>query len=551
MRCAVYARYSSDMQKPTSCEDQIRECGNAIKDRGWKLLNDHIYKDEAVSGYDIDRLGYNELKNAAAEGCFDYIFVDDLSRFGRNTAESIMAFQELTIHNVNIMSVADSLDTANESAKIPYYFKSIMNEFFLDDLKKKVRRGLKGQISRGFSAGGRLYGYDRKEILSETGEKDKTGRPLRHGVKMTIKKQEKEVILYIFRMRSTGLGYRTIVDKLNSDGIPSPHSGSESRSGYWNISTVRGILNQEKYIGRWTWNKYQWIRNNITGKRIKRRNPKSDWITHEDESLRIVPQNLWDKVQSINRRASTASDAKRLGGRNGSYLLSGLLKCISCGSSWIVINSGKYSSMVCNGYWSKGATVCGCGQRLLRNSAEQLILDRLGEICLSDAVLNELTIRANQALKRKCQKKGSVTDLAKKEVQVKSQIENLLKLAENGNITDSLRSRLQEKESELKKIRMDINRHNQKSEGPRSISKAWIRKVMQKLFDYLNQKSRPIREINAALKNIFPHHLTIDASKKAGKTEFIIKGLAMPFNGLQGTTSPIMLSSPTGNRTPV
>jgi len=67
------------MQKQTSCIDQIRECGNIIAKKDWELLENHIYKDEAVFGYDIFREGYLALKKAANSDKFDYIVVDDLS----------------------------------------------------------------------------------------------------------------------------------------------------------------------------------------------------------------------------------------------------------------------------------------------------------------------------------------------------------------------------------------------------------------------------------------------------------------------------------------
>ena len=130
MRCAIYARYSSDMQKPESIDDQIGECKRYIEKRGWHLLEDQVYNDFAITSSDITREGYVRLKQAALQHRFDFIVVDDLSRLGRNTAESIQTFSELTFCGVNIASVADGIDTSQKGAKMPFYFKSIMNEFF-------------------------------------------------------------------------------------------------------------------------------------------------------------------------------------------------------------------------------------------------------------------------------------------------------------------------------------------------------------------------------------------------------------------------------------
>jgi site-specific DNA recombinase len=115
-----------------------------------------------------------------------------------------------------------------------------MNEMFLDDMIEKVHRGQKGQILRGYSAGGRVYGYKRVQILSPDGQIDqRSGRILRLGVKMEIDENEAEVIREIFRLRRLNLGYRAIADQLNQRGIPSPHADTEGRSGFWCINTIR------------------------------------------------------------------------------------------------------------------------------------------------------------------------------------------------------------------------------------------------------------------------------------------------------------------------
>jgi DNA invertase Pin-like site-specific DNA recombinase len=106
MRCATCARYSSDMQKPESIDDQIRKCRRCAEKRQWQVSEEHTYTDYAATGTDIGREGYNKLKDAALQHTFDFIMVDDPSRLGRNTAESIRTFSELTFYGVHITSVA-------------------------------------------------------------------------------------------------------------------------------------------------------------------------------------------------------------------------------------------------------------------------------------------------------------------------------------------------------------------------------------------------------------------------------------------------------------
>ena len=91
-RCAISARFSSDMQNKASADDQIRECTDAAARYGWTVLDEYIRKDEAVSGQSlVGRDGLLELLEIASQpNCpFDGILIDDTSRFGRNLSETL------------------------------------------------------------------------------------------------------------------------------------------------------------------------------------------------------------------------------------------------------------------------------------------------------------------------------------------------------------------------------------------------------------------------------------------------------------------------------
>jgi site-specific DNA recombinase len=97
------------------------------------------------------------------------------------------------------------------------------------------------------------------------------------------------------------------------------------------------------YIGDIVWNKFRWERNPETGKRVPRLRPREEWIVQHDESLRIVPQELWERVKQRQRDAArkTAGQTYR-GGRYPKYLFSGLLKCGLCGPNYVLRNGAEY-----------------------------------------------------------------------------------------------------------------------------------------------------------------------------------------------------------------
>lgn len=107
MRCVIYARYSSDLQKDTSIDDQVRNCRESVKDRGWRAVGQQVYADRAVSGASIaGRRELSRLMDHAAQSPrpFDYVVVDDTSRLSRSMGEMDFFTPEeirLFLDNVN------------------------------------------------------------------------------------------------------------------------------------------------------------------------------------------------------------------------------------------------------------------------------------------------------------------------------------------------------------------------------------------------------------------------------------------------------------------
>src|SRR5207302_11153690 len=101
-----------------------------------------------------------------------------------------------------------------------------------------------------------------------------------------------------------------IVRMLNTEAVP----GRLRTSKGWSPATISRLLDNEKYIGSWVWNKNEARRDPRTGRRRQFPKPASEWITHKDESLRIVPQDLWEVVRSRRqqvRRSWPAGKGRR------------------------------------------------------------------------------------------------------------------------------------------------------------------------------------------------------------------------------------------------
>lgn len=539
MRAAIYARYSSDMQKPESIEDQTRQCRKLIAARSWHVAEGCEFSDFAQSGADDTRLGYHAMKEAAKAGRFDCLVVDDLSRLGRDTVESLLTYEELTNHGVQIVGVADGIDTTSGNGKVPYYFRAVMSELFLDELRSKMRRGLDGRVLRGYSAGGRVYGYEYEDVPDPSCESDRFGRPKRLGVSISIDNEQAKVVHLIFGLRAKGFGLKAIAHRLNEQEIPAPrHKRLISAPGSWCTGTIRALLRNPKYVGDWSWGKTKWVRSRGTKKRRPVSQSKDKWTACFRPELRIIDQLTWDKIQELNRADSNVirePSGRLAGSRTNSgpakYLFSGLLKCGKCGGSMIVVTSGGYSSYVCNNYWNRGTTVCTNRKRLPRRVVESDLLSGIQSALLDDRLIEGLVSRVNALILEG--HKSEPTDiraLAEDAKRIETEIDNLLSFIAGGDTSNRVRSMLADREAKLTTIRRQIQ--TAKSSGPKgsTIDPQWVRNrtaTLRRLFGNFAEDTLTAR---MELANVLGDKIEVKPVEGKKGWEYLAKGILKPGN---------------------
>jgi site-specific DNA recombinase len=363
MRAAIYARYSSDLQREASIEDQIRLCRERIEQEGWHYVR--AYADRASSGASSLRPAYQSLLEDARRGEFDVVLAEALDRLSRDQEDVAGLFKRLSFAGIRLVTLAEG-----EVSELHVGLKGTMNALFLKDLADKTRRGLRGRVSEGRSAGGLCYGYD---VMRQV---DAHGEPLRGG--RTINTAEAAIVRRIFRDFAAGRSPRRIAFDLNREGIPGP------RGGQWDASTINGnaargtgILNNELYVGRLVWNRLRYVKDPTTGRRISRPNPPDRLIVQEVPELRLVPQDDWnavkDRQRSLKRNTRPDLAEKPFWARQRPrFLITGLGKCGACGSSYVKISAHLFG---CAAARNRGT----CANRLnIRlDTLEGMILDGL------------------------------------------------------------------------------------------------------------------------------------------------------------------------------
>jgi site-specific DNA recombinase len=444
MRAAIYARYSTDLQRKESIEDQHRVCERLAERHGFEVVA--RFSDAAISGGTTQRPGYQEMLKAARCRGFDAIIAEDTSRLWRNLAEQSPRLAELSDLGVHV--VTQDLDTRHESAEIMGAVGGAMASAYRKEIGRRTRRGLEGKARAGKSAGGKSYGY--------------AGAVASGKEQRVIDPGQASIVKRIFEMYALGSSAKTIAATLNREKIPSPGStwarSARRRTG-WLCSAIAGdpvrgtgILNNDSYRGRVVWNRSRWIRSAAdSANRRAVANPRSEWIENPDESLRIVSDELWQRVKDRQRqRAHTIGVRVKAGlskkaaatGREPKHVFSGWLTCSECGARFTLVNLRSYA---CASYVNGRA--CSNGIHVRRDLVQDRLLAGVRETLSRNDVLDELERRVRKALAAGRKVKPDLKRIA----DLKGQLDNLVNAIAGGGMRTSaaLGRKLTEVETEL------------------------------------------------------------------------------------------------------
>ena len=120
VRCAIYARYSTDLQRLTSIEDQLRRCREYAGQQGWIVVEEFVRCDEARSAATLSGREALQSLLAASKSYphpFDCLMVDDTSRLARYLPDVLKMNGSLQYHGVFIYAVAQRLDCREKTSR--------------------------------------------------------------------------------------------------------------------------------------------------------------------------------------------------------------------------------------------------------------------------------------------------------------------------------------------------------------------------------------------------------------------------------------------------
>ncbi len=459
MKAAIYARYSTDLQRQASIADQYRICELRTQREGWSIVG--RFKDEAMSGSRTDRPGYQSLMEAAERREFDVIVVEEVSRLWRDQEEQHGAVKRLEYHDVHLVGCNDGIDT-RQGYGLLLGIRGAINEEARREIAKRTHRGLAGVALKGQNAGGRSYGYRHVAEYHPT-KKDHLGRPVVAAVRRQIDPEQAKWVRWIFERHADGWTAFKIAHELNAKGVPAPGATwnrKQRKCNGWSRSAIYGdqkrgfgILLNPLYRGQIVWNRTRRLIHPGTKARKHMPRPESEWIVTEAPELRIVPDELWRRVQARLAETRNKSDAIREGiarsGRAPGYLFSGLMTCV-CGGKYTIVGSQSYGCAV---HKERGDHVCPNKMRVQRHALEARLLEGIKTDLFKPEYLERFK-RATARMLAEARKERRPDEKAAraKLASVEQEIENIKAAIKAGIITPTTKGMLEEAEAERERL---------------------------------------------------------------------------------------------------
>ncbi len=268
--------HPDELQNPMSIEDQIALCRKFAAERGWTVVR--IFSDAARTGRTANRPQFIEMMTCAKKQEFHVILTEAVNRFSRRVVHSLQSWELLLSSNVSLHTVSEG-----EQDFLRVMLNALGAQIFSEKVAEQTRRGLVGMIERDGRMQSLAYGY--RQVEGQPGERE-------------IDPETTPIVLRIFEEAAAGRSGDDIARGLNADGIPAP------QGGIWYASTIRGgskfgsgLLRKTIYAGVVTYGRTENRLHPETGERRIVASPGKR-VTKEVEELRIVPQDLWDRVQA-------------------------------------------------------------------------------------------------------------------------------------------------------------------------------------------------------------------------------------------------------------
>lgn len=352
-RVAAYCRVSTDHEdQANSFESQQRYFRQYIeRNPDWELYE--IFADEGISGTNTKkRSEFKRMIACAKEGDFDLIITKEISRFARNTLDSIYYTRDLKKHGVGVIFMNDNINTLDGDAELRLAIMSSIAQEESRKTSERVKWGQKRQMEQGVVFGRSMLGYDVKDG------------------KMTINEEGAKIVRLIFhKFANENKGTHVIARELREAGI------TPMRVKEWSNTVILRVIRNEKYCGDLVQKKT--FTPDFLSHEKKYNRGEEEFVIIKDHHEPIVSRELFEKANRILDEKSLTQEGKAK--HSNRYPFSGKIKCGCCGSSYVARyknrkNGTRYKAWRCyksatqgSPHTDKAGNPLGCSNPSIRN----------------------------------------------------------------------------------------------------------------------------------------------------------------------------------------
>ena len=309
-RVAAYCRVSTDNEdQVNSFESQQRYFRRYIEEHpDWELYE--IFADEGISGTNTKkRKAFNRMIEEAKSGAFDLIITKEISRFARNTLDSIYYTRELKRYGVGVIFMNDGIHTLDGDAELRLAILSSIAQEESRKTSERVKWGQKRRMEQGVVFGRDMVGYDVR------------------GGKMYINEEGAKIVRLVFRKYvNEGKGIHVIARELREEGIPTMRYVKD-----WSDTVIRRMLRNEKYCGDLVQKKT--YTPDFLSHEKKYNKGQEEFVIIRDHHEPIISREMFEEANRImDSRSESFKGKSKYSNR---YPFSGKIKCGICGSSFV------------------------------------------------------------------------------------------------------------------------------------------------------------------------------------------------------------------------
>ena len=414
LRATFYARVSSDRDEQLhSLRAQAEYFRGLIgKSACWQYVEGYI--DEGISGTSVSkRASFLRMIDDAHQGKFDFIITKEVSRFARNTLDSIRYTQDLLAHGVGVLFQADNINTLLPDSELRL---TIMASVAQDEVRKtseRVKFGFRRAIEKGVVLGSnRIWGYRKDQ-----------GR-------LVVVEEEARMVRRIYELFALErLGMRAIGKRLSEEGY------CNSRQQPLSFSTIAGILSNPKYKGYYCGNKTHKVDYKLD--RVKRLDP-AEWVMYRapEQVPPIVSEELWEQAARLREQRSRKFGKSEA---NHRYPYSGKIICLQHQTPFYravyKYRSGSREVWQCREYAQKGRAGC-LAPVIYTDEADQIMRRCLRAVLPPEQQLTERLLEIYQRAAAPSEQQAGIAALEREAALWRQRQDRLLDLNIAGQISD-------------------------------------------------------------------------------------------------------------------